>query len=273
MREGGSLIEFKSDEWGTPLVSIPRKNILGVGVSAINMEQTLECIHGWITRREPHYVCVTPAHSIMACYHDPDLRPIFNHSGLTTPDGMSLVWLLRLKGHRHVRRVYGPDLMHALFERSLEEGYRHFFYGGAPGVADTLRGKMEEQYPGLQIVGTYCPPFRPLTPEEDLQAIQIIKASKPDILWVGVSSPKQEIWMAEHVGRLDVPALIGVGAAFDFLSGNKKQAPLWMQRSGLEWLFRLLSEPRRLWRRYAEYPIFLTLVLLQILGLKKYPSK
>ncbi len=251
----------------------PRINILGVGVSIINIDQALECIHGWIKRHEPHYVCVTPAHSIMACTHDPHLRAIFNHSGLTTPDGMSIVWLLRLKGHHHVRRVYGPDLMNALCRQSLEYGYRHYFYGGAPGVAETLQAKMQEQYPGLQVAGTYCPPFRPLTPEEDIQVMEIIKDSKPDILWVGISSPKQEIWMAEHVERLGIPALIGVGAAFDFLSGNKEQAPRWIQRSGLEWLFRLASEPKRLWRRYVEYPLFLILILLQAMGLKKYPHE
>jgi len=186
---------------------------------------------------------------------------------------MSIVWLLRLKGHHHVRRVYGPDLMNALCRQSLEYGYRHYFYGGAPGVAETLQAKMQEQYPGLQVAGTYCPPFRPLTPEEDIRVMEIIKDSKPDILWVGISSPKQEIWMAEHVERLGIPALIGVGAAFDFLSGNKEQAPRWIQRSGLEWLFRLASEPKRLWRRYVEYPLFLILILLQAMGLKKYPHE
>ncbi|NIM96328.1 MAG: WecB/TagA/CpsF family glycosyltransferase [Anaerolineales bacterium] len=249
---------------------IQRTNILGVGVSSINMGQAIETIQGWIDNREPHYVCVTPAHSIMECYNDPALRPIFNHSGLTTPDGMSIVWLLKLNGHRHVERVYGPDLMHAVCKHSLNHGYRHYFYGGTPGVVEDLETTLKEQYPGLKVVGSYSPPFGALDKEEEDQITDHIKTANPDILWVGISSPRQEIWMAEHLSTLNVPVLIGVGAAFDFLSGRKPQAPKWMQRSGLEWLFRLTNEPGRLWRRYLRYPLFLFLVIAQLLGLKKY---
>ncbi|OGO15160.1 MAG: glycosyl transferase [Chloroflexi bacterium RBG_16_48_8] len=248
-----------------------RENILGVGVSAINMQQALETIHAWITHRKPHYVCVTPAHSIMACYHDPGLRPIFNRSGLTTPDGMSIVWILRLLGHKHVKRVYGPDLMHALCQTSIMHGYRHYFYGGAPGLVDDLEDRLKTAYPGLSVVGSHTPPFGSVSQEEEEWIKDHIQAAKPDILWVGISSPRQEIWMAEHVEILNVPVLIGVGAAFDFLSGRKKQAPRWIQRSGLEWLYRLASEPKRLWRRYAQYPHFLLLLLAQVMGLKKFP--
>jgi N-acetylglucosaminyldiphosphoundecaprenol N-acetyl-beta-D-mannosaminyltransferase len=245
-----------------------RVNVLGVGVSPVNLEQALGIVQGWIIRREPHYVCVTPAHAIMECDHDPELLPIYNASGLTVPDGMSLVWLLRLKGYRQVGRVYGPDLMLALCERSLDLGYRHFFYGGAPGVVEDLVGRLGERFPGLHVAGTHTPPFRPLTSEEDREVVERIAASGADIVWVGISTPKQERWMAEHVDRLGAPVLIGVGAAFDFLSGHKVQAPRWVQRSGLEWLFRLASEPRRLWPRYRQYPKFLLLVLAQSLGLK-----
>ena len=247
-----------------------RENILGVGVSAINMQQALETIQSWILHREPHYVCVTPAHSIMDCYHQPELRPIFNRSGLTTPDGMSIVWLLRLQGHRHVERVYGPDLMQELCLASQDHGYRHYFYGGAPGVVDDLQNILEHSYPGLNVVGNYTPPFGPVSEEEEKQIIEHIHDVEPDILWVGISSPRQEIWMAEHVNILNVPVLIGVGAAFDFLSGRKKQAPRWVQRSGFEWLYRFLSEPKRLWRRYAQYPHFLLLLLAQAIGIKKF---
>jgi len=248
-----------------------RANILGVGVSAINMRQALEIIQNWISKRDPHYVCVTPAHSIMDCYNDPRLRPIFNRSGMTTPDGMSIVWILRFLGHQHVERVYGPDLMQAVCEVSLKHGYRHYFFGGAPGVVQDLEEKLTLDFPGLQVVGNYAPPFGPVSPEEDHQIIEHIRSLNPDILWVGISSPKQEIWMAEHVDKLDVPVLIGVGAAFDFLSGRKKQAPHWIQRSGLEWLYRFLSEPKRLWRRYVQYPYFAFLLLTQATGLKKFP--
>jgi N-acetylglucosaminyldiphosphoundecaprenol N-acetyl-beta-D-mannosaminyltransferase len=249
----------------------PRVNILGVGISAITMQTALAVIDGWIARREPHYVCVATVHGVMECQRDPALRRIYNRSGLTTPDGMPLVWLSRLSGFPSVERVYGPDLLLALCEHGLDRGYRHFFYGGGPGVAEALAARLRARFPGLQIVGTYTPPFRPLTPAEDAAVVATINAAGPDIVWVGLSTPKQDRWMAEHVGRLTAPVLIGVGAAFDFHSGRKRQAPRWMQRSGLEWLFRLSQEPRRLWRRYLIYnPLFVALVLLQWSGLRRY---
>lgn len=254
-----------------PLVTIPRANILGVGISAINMQQALDTIQTWISHREPHYICVTPAHSIMDCYRNPELRPIFNRSGLTTPDGMSIVWILRLLGYKNVGRVYGPDFMRALCQTSLDHSYTHYFYGGAPGIVEELENKLKSEYPGLQVVGHFTPPYGAVSEEEDQKIVEHIHSAKPDILWVGISSPRQEIWMAEHIEILNVPVLIGVGAAFDFLSGRKKQAPRWIQRSGLEWLYRLVSEPKRLWRRYAQYPHFLLLLLAQATGLKKFP--
>jgi N-acetylglucosaminyldiphosphoundecaprenol N-acetyl-beta-D-mannosaminyltransferase len=245
--------------------------LLGSAISPINVPQALAAIDGWIARREPHYVCVTPAHAVMEARRDPEFRHILNRSGLTTPDGMAIVWLLRLMGHRHVRRVYGPDLMLAACEAGLAKGYRHFLYGGEPGVADNLAAALCARFPGLPIVGTFSPPFGRPRPEEEAHAVAAINASRPDIVWVGLSTPKQERWMAEHVGRIDAPVLIGVGAAFDFLSGRKPQAPRWMQRSGLEWLFRLITEPRRLWPRYREYPLFVLLAMAQLLGIKHHP--
>ena len=248
-----------------------RANILGVGVSAIDMAQALAILDDWIARRDPHYVCVSTVHGIMECQKSPSLRRMFNASGLTTPDGMPLVWISRLQGFGQVRRVYGPDLMLAMCEQSLAKGYRHYLYGGREGVAEELKAKLEQRFPGLQVVGTHCPPFHPLTPEEDREVVTQIRATRPDIVWVGMSTPKQDIWSAEHVGLLDVPVVIGVGAAFDFLSGRKKQAPRWMRQSGLEWLFRLLQEPRRLWRRYLIYnPQFVAKFLAQWLGLRRY---
>ncbi len=250
----------------------PRVNVLGVGISAINMGIALAQIDSWIARREQHYVCVTTVHGVMECQRDPSLRQAFNGSGLTTPDGMPLVWLSRLHGYRDVGRVYGPDLMLALSERSVERGYRHYLYGGADGVAELLAARLRARFPGIEIVGTYTPPFREMTPDEDAAAVRAINEARPDIVWVGISTPKQDRWMAGHVGRLDAPVLIGVGAAFDFHAGLKKQAPRWMQQSGLEWLFRLVQEPRRLWRRYLIYnPLFVALVALQLLGVRRYP--
>jgi N-acetylglucosaminyldiphosphoundecaprenol N-acetyl-beta-D-mannosaminyltransferase len=184
---------------------------------------------------------------------------------------MPLVWLCRLKGHEKVQRVYGPDLMLALCGHSIETGFRHYFFGGAVGVPEKLSANLRNLFPGLIVTGIYSPPFRPMSDEEDRKIIEIINSTEPDIVWIGLSTPKQERWMAEHIDRLTAPVLIGVGAAFDFLAGSKKQAPRWMQRSGMEWFFRLITEPRRLWRRYLiNNPAFLWLVMLQTLGIKEY---
>jgi N-acetylglucosaminyldiphosphoundecaprenol N-acetyl-beta-D-mannosaminyltransferase len=248
----------------------PRVDILGVRVSAVHLEQALTTIAGWIERRDPHYVCVTPAHVIMDCHWNPELRPLLNRSGMTTPDGMSIVWLLKMMGHRSVERVYGADLMMETCRRGLAFGWRHFFYGGREDTAERLAGRLSARLPGLQIAGMYAPPFRPLSDAEEREVRQRIDSSRADLIWVGISSPKQEQWMARNTGKVSAPVLIGVGAAFDFLSGRKRQAPRWMQRGGMEWLFRLATEPRRLWRRYAQYPLFGLLVLAQLTGLRKY---
>ncbi len=252
-------------------VNIERTNVLGVGISAINVPMALEVLDAWI--RQPHhtYVCITGVHGVMESQADPELRKIHNQAGLVTPDGMPMVWMSRLAGHKHVDRVYGPDLMLAVCEASLQKGYRHFFYGGNEGVPELLRDKLQEKFPGLQVVGTYSPPFRPLTPEEDAAIVARINAARPDIVWVGLSTPKQERWMAAHLGKVQAPVMIGVGAAFDFHAGLKPQAPRWMQRSGLEWLFRMVSEPKRLARRYLQNnPRFVMAVLMQLLGLRRY---
>ncbi|NOZ79072.1 MAG: WecB/TagA/CpsF family glycosyltransferase [Acidobacteria bacterium] len=243
---------------------IERRNILGVSVSALDLGTAVRQIGKWIQARDPNYVCVTPAHGVMDARLDPELLEIFNSSGMTTPDGMSIVWILRLLGNRNVSRVYGPDLMIATCEAGVERGWKHFLYGGGEGVADELAHALKRRVPGVIIAGTYTPPFRALTPEEDEEAIRAIGRSGADIVWVGISTPKQERWMAAHVGRVGAPVLIGVGAAFDFLSGRKPQAPRWIQRSGFEWLFRFANEPRRLWPRYRRYPVFALLAGRQL---------
>jgi N-acetylglucosaminyldiphosphoundecaprenol N-acetyl-beta-D-mannosaminyltransferase len=248
----------------------PRRNILGVMVSVINIDEALAFIESCIKLKQKEYICVTPAHSIMDCQRDKKLQSIFNQSGLTTPDGMSVVWLLKLFGYKDVSRVYGPDLLKVVCQKGLPYGWRHYFYGGKPGVAEKLVGKLEQDYPGIQVAGRYSPPFRELSKDEEENVIQMINKSKADIVWVGISSPKQEKWMAAFTDRLEAPLLIGIGAAFDFVSGEKSQAPVWIQRGGLEWLFRLVREPRRLWKRYIQYPQFGVLVLAQITGIKKF---
>jgi N-acetylglucosaminyldiphosphoundecaprenol N-acetyl-beta-D-mannosaminyltransferase len=226
-------------------------DVLGVGVNAINLDDAVATIERWIGERSRNYVCVTGVHGIMESRRDPRLRAIHNQAGMVTPDGMPLVWLLRLFGRRRTDRVYGPDLMRKVTAISSRRGYRQFYYGGVEGLADKLKQTMEDLHPLLDVAGTLCPPFRELTASEDQIIVDAINAARPDILWIGLSTPKQEMWMAKHVGRINAPVMIGVGAAFDFLAGTKRQAPVWMQRRGLEWLFRLASEPTRLWRRYA----------------------
>jgi N-acetylglucosaminyldiphosphoundecaprenol N-acetyl-beta-D-mannosaminyltransferase len=234
-----------------PVASFARVDVLGVGISAIDPDDALGEVTRWIDNGIQHYVCVTGVHGVMESQGDAELLRIHNESGLTTPDGMPMVWAARLAGAKNTQRVYGPDLMLAVCERAAQRGWGCFLYGATDEVLDQLRSNLSDRYPGLKIVGTHSPPFRPLTPEEDAAVIREINDSGAQIVWVGLSTPKQERWMASHVRRVNAPALFGVGAAFDIHAGNLKQAPRWMQRSGLEWLFRLASEPRRLWRRYA----------------------
>jgi N-acetylglucosaminyldiphosphoundecaprenol N-acetyl-beta-D-mannosaminyltransferase len=249
----------------------PCLNVLGVGVSAIDMPLAIATIDSWIASRARRYVCVTGVHGIMESHGDATLRNILNQAGLVTPDGMPLVWLGWWHGHRQMERVYGPDLVLSMCAHSVPKGYRNFFFGGAHGVADDLAERLRARFPGLAVVGTYTPPFRSMTDIEEEELARQIAAAAPDILWVGLSTPKQERWMAAHVDRLKVPAMIGVGAAFDFHSGRKRQAPRVLQRAGLEWLFRLASEPRRLWRRYlTNNPRFVWHVLRQELGVASY---
>jgi N-acetylglucosaminyldiphosphoundecaprenol N-acetyl-beta-D-mannosaminyltransferase len=244
-----------------------RVPILGVSVSAIDLEGALSSIDGWIATRTPAYVCVSGVHGVMESQRDEALREIHNAAGLVTPDGMPLVWVSRLKGHPHVERVYGPDLMLAMCERSLESGFRHFLYGGTPEIVELLARRLRQRFPRLEIAGTLSPPFRPMSAEEDALAVEQIREARPDIVWVGLSTPKQERWMAEHVGRCGSAVLVGVGAAFDFHAGVKRQAPKWMQRSGLEWLFRLSTEPRRLARRYlVNNPAFVYRIVSELIA-------
>ncbi|GEP11601.1 WecB/TagA/CpsF family glycosyltransferase [Methylobacterium gnaphalii] len=243
----------------------PRVDILGVGVSAIDLKDAVATIDRWIRQRQKHFVCITGVHGVMECRRDSDLRGIHHAAGMVTPDGMPLVWMARRLGFDRVSRVYGPDLMREVSRLSPERGYRHFYFGGGPGLAQTLEASLRETYPGIDVVGTLSPPFRPVTEEEDNAIVEAINAAKPDIVWVGLSTPKQERWMSAHRDRIEAPVMIGVGAAFDFLAGTKRQAPRWMQRNGLEWAFRLASEPRRLGRRYATIvPRFLILAGAQL---------
>lgn len=243
-------------------------NILGVGVSAINMETAVARIEGWIERREPNYVIAVPAHCIVECLKDERLRRIYNRAGMVTPDGRPIAWITQVMSEAHVKQVRGSDLMLSVCKLSLNRGYRHFLYGGwPPEVVEELACKLRRRFPGIQVVGTYAPPFRPVTEEEDHAIIERINAARPDIVWIGLGAAKEEFWAESHVGKIAAPVLIGVGAAFDFHSGRKREAPRWMMRSGLEWFFRVLTEPGRLGPRYLrDNPVFIWNILLQALG-------
>jgi N-acetylglucosaminyldiphosphoundecaprenol N-acetyl-beta-D-mannosaminyltransferase len=245
-----------------------RVNILGVGVSAVNMPLALARIDGWVSAKDRQYVCVCPVHSIMECRRSEEVRGIFNSAGMVTPDGMPVVWVARSSGHPEVDRVYGPDLMLAALERNR---HRHFFYGGGPGVAKRLEETMKGRFPQLEVAGVLEPPFAPLDELCTPEAARTINDSGADVVWVGMSSPKQDRWIARMRQLLDAPVLIAVGAAFDFHTGTVRQAPRWMQRSGLEWVFRLAMQPRRLWRRYLiDNPWFLWELALQKTGLRRF---
>ena len=245
----------------------PRYNVLGVGVSALRFQQARDLLIDAKGMLRLGYVCVCTVHGISEAQDDPKFRKILNGSYLTTPDGMPLVWL----GPRATQRVYGPDLMLAVCDTGRAVGLRHYFYGGTGGVAPLLAQKMVQRFPGLEVVGTFSPPHRELS-DDELAGLKIdIARRRPDIVWVGLSTPKQERFMAKYAGVLDAALLVGVGAAFDFHTGRVRQAPRWIQRSGFEWLFRLCMEPRRLGPRYAKTnPLFLLRIAGQLSGLRKY---
>jgi N-acetylglucosaminyldiphosphoundecaprenol N-acetyl-beta-D-mannosaminyltransferase len=247
---------------------VPRYNVLGVGVSALTLGQARDLIVGAGGARGAGYVCLCTVNGLAEARRDPEFRRIFNESWLTTPDGMPLVWM----GPAGVERVYGPDLLLAVCDAGRARGLRHFFYGGKPGVAQELAARLAARFPGLLVAGTFTPPFRELTPAEMDGLRSEVARAKPDIIWVGLGTPKQERFMAGPGRSLDAALLVGVGAAFDFHSGRVAQAPRWIQRGGLEWAFRLCTEPRRLGPRYlVTNSLFLLRVAAQKLGIRRYP--
>ncbi len=250
-----------------------RVNVLGVGLSVLNLRTALAAMAAAVRHRRKGYVCVTGVHGVMEAQADPAFKQILNGAFLCTPDGMPMVWAGKLNGHREMSRVYGPDLMLECCAWSEASGAKHFFYGGADGVAEKLAEKLKLKFPKLVITGTFTPPFRALNADEEKNLREQVAAARPDIFWVGLSTPKQEKFMAAYLPKLDATLMVGVGAAFDFHSGRVRQAPRWMQRSGLEWLYRLGCEPRRLAKRYfRNNPLFVLKFLGQQTGLKKYPS-
>ncbi|HEX7300710.1 MAG TPA: WecB/TagA/CpsF family glycosyltransferase [Solirubrobacteraceae bacterium] len=251
----------------TQVPALRRAEILGVPLAVADYESTMNWMDATIAGR--HRVCLSAAavHLVMVAQEDEETRRAVAQT-MTVPDGQPLVWALRALGHRQASRVYGPDLMALYCERSARTGVRMFLYGGRTDEAlNRLQEALLQRYPGLQIVGSYSPPFRALSDAEEREVAAAINDSGADVVWVGTGQPKQEKWMAAMRGRLEAPILAGVGAAFDFHAGIVPQAPSWMQRAGLEWAYRLAREPRRLWRRYARYnPRFLAGFLRQFVA-------
>jgi N-acetylglucosaminyldiphosphoundecaprenol N-acetyl-beta-D-mannosaminyltransferase len=256
--------------------AVERVNVLGVGLSVLNLQRALEVIADAIAHRRKGYVTVTGVHGVTEAQDDAEFRRILNGSFLCTPDGMPMVWMGKAAGHREMDRVYGPDLngpdlMELICKEGVARGWRHFFYGGATGVAEELKVKLIARFPGLQVVGTYTPPFRALNADEEALLKAQVAAARPDLFWVGLSTPKQERFMAAYLPKLDATIMLGVGAAFDFHAGKVKQAPRWIQRSGFEWAYRISQDPKRLWKRYARNnPLFVARIFLQKTGLRRY---
>jgi N-acetylglucosaminyldiphosphoundecaprenol N-acetyl-beta-D-mannosaminyltransferase len=228
---------------------IPICSILGVDVAAINMDWLLRFTREHLQELSGNYICVSNVHTTVMSYEDESYRSIQNGGVMALPDGGPLSSLGRRRGHPEMRRTTGPEYMEEIFKISAEKGYRHYFYGSTPETLEKLQQKLKEKYPGIQICGIYSPPFRTLSEEEDRAIVQRINQAEPDFLWVGLGAPKQEMWMAEHQGKVK-GLMVGVGAGFDYHAENIKRAPVWMQRWNLEWLYRLAQEPQRLFKRY-----------------------
>jgi N-acetylglucosaminyldiphosphoundecaprenol N-acetyl-beta-D-mannosaminyltransferase len=244
-------------------------SVIDISVNATNYASATKQIQIWAQAGGSYYVCAANVHMLMEAYDSPELRHLINQADIVTPDGMPLVWLMRLKGSSRQERVYGPTLMLHVLEAAARQKLRVGFYGGSPDVLEALVKRMQARYEGLNVAFACSPPFREMSREEDLAIVEQIDRSGARILFVGLGCPKQEIWMAEHRDRVKA-VMIGVGAAFDFHAGIKPQAPLWIQKLGLEWFFRLCTEPRRLWKRYLYHnPRFVFLAVADLLGLLK----
>ncbi len=256
-----------------------KQNVVGVGISKVSYASVVAAVRGWIAEGresgagQARYITVTSVHGIVTSRDAPEVRRILNGASIATPDGMPVVWAMRSLGVRGQQRVYGPTLMLEVCRDAAMHGHKIFLYGSSPQCLERLQANLEDKFPTIDIVDAYSPPFRPLTPQEDAEIVERIQASGAEIVFVGISTPKQEKWMAAHVATLPGTVMVGVGAAFDFHAGLLRQAPAWMQRNGLEWFFRLVVEPKRLWRRYVlETPRFLPLWALQRLGVLRFDA-
>jgi N-acetylglucosaminyldiphosphoundecaprenol N-acetyl-beta-D-mannosaminyltransferase len=249
-------------------------NELGVGIHAVDMQSAASFINTVIREGGKGYVCLTGVHGIMEARRDPGLKSIFAKALLVAPDGMPTVWIGQLQGFGTIQRVFGPDLMIDIIGGTEFCTCTHFLCGGEPGVAEKLRENLLRRFPWIKIAGIYSPPFRPMTGAEESELTAKVRSSRPDIIWVGLSTPKQERFMARYLPALDTKLMIGVGAAFLFHTDTLQDSPDWIKHAGLQWLHRLLQEPSRLWKRYlVNNPWFIFCALLQLTGLKRYTLK
>lgn len=249
-------------------------NVLGIDVDAIDMERALEHVSALLQSTRKGYICAAGVHGIMEAQRSEEVFHAYAGSEMTIPDGMPLVWVGHFQGHTSMQRVTGPDLMREIFRREEFNNVTHFFYGGQPGIAEELKKTLKKQFPWSKIVGTYTPPFRDLSRVEQEEFTKNIRKLKPDIIWVGISCPRQELFMARTLADLDTKLMFGVGAAFDYHTGRIRDCAEWIKRAGLQWLHRLAQDPRRLWRRYLRNnPAFLWQITWQLFGLRKYPIR
>lgn len=252
---------------------IPTVKILGSRVHLVDMPRIMQAVQGWIDAPDGrcHRITVTGFHGLWEAHRRPDFKAVLNSADLWVPDGIAPVWIARLRGHKKPCRTPGADIMKAFFALANARGYSSYFYGDTDDTLARLREKLQADYPGHRVAGTFSPPFRPIGPEEDAQIIDTINSARPDVLWVGLGLPKQDRWIFDHLDRLKVPVAIGVGAAFGFLSGKVKRVPGWIGNHGLEWAWRLATEPKKIWRRVLlDGPRFTGHVLLEMTGLRKY---
>ena len=246
-------------------------NVLGIGVHAVSMPTAIEIINSSIERRQKGYVCVTGVHGIMEAHRNLQFRSALDRAMLVVPDGMPTVWIGHSQGHHQMGRVFGPDLMLEFCQQSVSRGYRHFFYGGKAGVAEELAVTLGNKAPGLRVVGTETPPFRALNEAEKSEFQRRLDEVTPDIIWVGLSTPKQELFMAANIADLNCRVMVGVGAAFDFHTGRIKDSPLWVKHAGLQWFHRMCQDPSRLWKRYLiNNSAFVAKLALQAAGIRDY---
>lgn len=246
------------------LPALPERIYIGKApIDPIGLAQLLETFSGVIENRGSHYGCFCEAHLCVRATFEKEIADILENASFVLPDGVAITLGARLLGKRLPDRLPGPYVMLKTCEFGLEYSWKHFFYGGAEGIAERLADKLSKRFQGLKVCGTYCPPFRPLTEQQDCDVVEMINKTYPDIIWVGLGAPKQEKWMAEHLGKLSAPLMLGVGAAFDFHSGNKKWAPLWIRKTGMEWFYRMFTGGKRVFIRNAKNESIFTLIILK----------